>query len=157
MARLVGISPNMNAFLDMIGWSEGTTTIPHSDDGYNVLVGATAKHPILFTSYADHPRIYNARFNSTGAGRYQIIKAMYDDYKVRCGLIDFSPGSQDTIAIKMITERGAVPDIENGNIYNAIALICPIWASLPGGNSGQHQNTMSSLLSYFQSATKYNA
>lgn len=44
---------NVLAFLDMLAWSEGTSTISASDDGYNVIVGGE-----LFTDYSDHPRRY---------------------------------------------------------------------------------------------------
>lgn len=49
--QLVG-GRNMAAFLDMLGFSEGTTTVAGSDDGYNVNVGGK-----LFTGYDRHPRI----------------------------------------------------------------------------------------------------
>jgi muramidase (phage lysozyme) len=73
MARLTGPSANLNAFLDLIAASEGTPVIPGSDDGYDVLVGATRKHPLLFHSYAEHPNVFNRELDSTAAGRYQII------------------------------------------------------------------------------------
>ena len=152
MARLDGISDNLNAMLDAIAWSEGTVQIPDSDDGYKVMVGSTPSNPILFGSYDDHPRRYNPKFNSTAAGRYQIIKGMFDAYKHRLGLLDFSPISQDSIAIQMIRERGALPDIDAGNIFNATTLLCRIWASLPGNTAGQHQNSTASLQAAFIAA-----
>ncbi|MNF05427.1 hypothetical protein D3C80_2051560 [compost metagenome] len=42
----------MIAFLDMLAWSEGTSTIKASDDGYNVLVGGK-----LFSDYSKHPKV----------------------------------------------------------------------------------------------------
>ena len=69
------MTSNEKAFLDMIAFSEiGTALLVKSDNGYNVLVGSTAAKPLLFDSYADHPRIYNKQFNSTAAGRYQLLK-----------------------------------------------------------------------------------
>ena len=62
------MSGNRSAFLDMLAWSEGTSTITDSDDGYNVLCGATPEHPLLFESYADHPRVLNAELDSTARG-----------------------------------------------------------------------------------------
>ncbi|GEM_PF-1965096 len=41
---------NVFAFLDMLAWSEGASTIKSSDDGYKVLVGGT-----LFSDYSKHP------------------------------------------------------------------------------------------------------
>ena len=153
MASIHGISANLNALLDTIAWSEiGPALLSVTDNGYNCLVGSSASDPLTFSSYSDHPRIYNPKFNSTAAGRYQIIKGMYDAYKIRCGLNDFSPISQDTIAVQMIRERGALPDIEDGNLFNAVSLICPIWASLPGNAAGQHQNSTTSLMTAFIAA-----
>lgn len=152
MARLTGISPRFNSFLDTIGWSEGTLQIPGSDDGYNVLVGSTLQHPILFQSYADHPRIYNAQFNSTAAGRYQIIKRNYDIYKPRLGLPDFGPESQDRIAIQMIKECGATPDVEDGNLYKAMVGISSRWASLPFSNAGQNKHSMDEITKAYAAA-----
>lgn len=58
---------NVLAFLDMLAWSEGTSTIRGSDNGYNVVVGGG-----LFNGYADHPRlkVYLPRYKvySTAAG-----------------------------------------------------------------------------------------
>ena len=42
---------NVLRFLDLIAFSEGTSTVKGSDDGYNVLYGGG-----LFQGYADHPR-----------------------------------------------------------------------------------------------------
>jgi muramidase (phage lysozyme) len=64
---------NIAAFIDTIAYSEGTSTINNSDDGYNVLVGSTPNHPILFNDYSTHPNVLNHALDSTAAGRYQII------------------------------------------------------------------------------------
>src|ERR1700742_991434 len=99
---------NLDAFLKMIGFSEGTLFIPHSDEGYRVIVGSTPAHPHLFLSYADHPRIavrLSPTLTSTAAGRYQILERFYDSYKTSLNLPDFSPTSQDAIATQMIRER----------------------------------------------------
>ena len=43
---------NMCAFLDMLAWSElEDELIALSDNGYNVIVGSTPAHPILFTDF----------------------------------------------------------------------------------------------------------
>jgi muramidase (phage lysozyme) len=136
---------NRQAFLDMLAWSEGTSTIPGSDNGYNVLVGSTPQHPLLFRSYADHPRIYNADLDSTAAGRYQLLARYYDAYKEMLGVPDFSPASQDAIAIRQLSERRALADIDTGKLASAILKCGAIWASLPGSPYGQRRNTMNDL------------
>jgi muramidase (phage lysozyme) len=143
---------NRQAFLDMLAWSEGTSTITESDNGYNVLVGSTPSHPLLFDSYADHPRILNAELDSTAAGRYQLLAKYYDAYKQLLKLSDFSPTSQDLIAVQQITERRAMADIAAGNIITAILKCSTIWASLPGAPYGQRQNKLSDLLAEYQKA-----
>ena len=143
---------NRSAFLDMIAWSEGTSTTPGSDNGYNVLVGSTPSHPLLFDGYADHPRVYNHALNSTAAGRYQLLARYYDAYKTLLNLSDFSPASQDAIALQQIKERKALDDIDQGNFVAAILKCSAIWASFPGGNYGQRQNNLRDLQASYQQA-----
>jgi muramidase (phage lysozyme) len=131
---------NRQAFLDMLAWS-----IPDSDNGYNVLVGSTPEYPLLFESYADHPRIYNPDLDSTAAGRYQLLAKYFDAYKQMLNLPDFSPASQDAIALRPISERRALADIDVGNLATAIFKCSTIWASLPGAPYGQRQNKLSDL------------
>jgi muramidase (phage lysozyme) len=127
---------NLKAFLDMIAWSEGTAG--KGDDGYNVLVGGG-----LFEGYADHPRqaIYlsGLRIKSTAAGRYQILARFFDHYRHTLGLKDFSPASQDAIAVQLIRECKAMEDIEAGRLEEAVTKCRSRWASLPGAGYGQHE------------------
>lgn len=147
------MTPNQKAFLDMIAVSEiGTGLLAVSDNGYDVLVGSTPSHPLLFTSYADHPRILNAKMNSTAAGRYQILKRNYDAYKKLLNLPDFSPTSQDAIALQMLKECHALGDIEAGYFHIAVAHCRHIWASLPGAGYGQHENSIDHLQAAFVAA-----
>ncbi len=137
------------AFLDMLAKSEGTTAVHGSDDGYNVLVGGT-----LFHSYADHPRVLvplpHLHIESTAAGRYQLLERYFDVYKRQLHLPDFSPVSQDLIAIQQIRESGALLAIRAGMIAHAISLCAHIWASLPGNNYHQRENKMADLLDDYQ-------
>lgn len=141
---------NLAAFLTMIGWSEGSTRVAGSDNGYNVVVGGT-----LFTSYADHPRIVvnlGSGLYSTAAGRYQIREAIFDAYKKQLQLPDFGPASQDAIAQQLIRECGATSDIVAGSIEDAITACSSRWASFPGAGYGQHTNSVADLLAQFQVA-----
>jgi muramidase (phage lysozyme) len=77
------VTPNLQAFLTMIAVSEGTASI--GDRGYNCIVGSRVGRALLFTSYADHPRVkvqlrvddpktlVDEGLWSTAAGRYQIL------------------------------------------------------------------------------------
>jgi muramidase (phage lysozyme) len=140
---------NISAFLTMIGVSEGTCTLPQSDNGYNVLVGSTPNHLMLFHSYADHPNIYNRALNSTAAGRYQIIHGTWESYKARLTLPDFSPASQDAVATEIIKDFAAMDAVIAGDIDTALMRLNNQWASFPGGNSGQHQNAPAALRQAF--------
>ncbi|CAH3644036.1 TPA: glycoside hydrolase family 104 protein [Citrobacter freundii] len=142
------ISSNLQAFLDMLAWSEGTSRIKGSDNGYNVIVGGA-----LFNGYADHPRklvtLTNLGIKSTAAGRYQLLSRYYDAYKKQLGLKDFSPANQDAIAVQQIRERKALADIEAGYIKEAIAKCSNIWASLPGAGYGQHEHKIDDLVNKY--------
>jgi len=129
---------NLKAFLDMIAYAEiGSQLLKLSNNGYNVVVGSTPSAPLLFQDYSDHPRLYIKSMNSTAAGRYQILKRNYDFYKSKLKLKDFSPSSQDAIALQMIKEQGAYKLVEDGKLKEAIAAIKNIWASMPGSPYGQ--------------------
>ncbi len=144
---------NISAFLTMIAWSElGQSLIDASDNGYNVIVGSRPGRIRLFHDYSDHPGTLvkiNDKISSTAAGRYQILKRYFDHYKKLMHLPDFSPDSQDKIAIRMITEQGALDDILNGHIEDAIAKVSNIWASFPGAGYGQHEQTSADLLAIY--------
>ncbi len=142
------MSPNLKAFLDMIAVSEGTAG--KGDDGYNVIVGGS-----LFESYDDHPRKLvwlRPGLASTAAGRYQLLSRYYDAYKKQLDLPNFSPLSQDLIAVQQIKERGALQDIEKGYISIAIDKVKNIWASLPGAGYNQHENKLDKLITAYKDA-----
>ena len=53
------------------------------------------------------------------------------------GLKDFSPKSQDAVALQQIKERGALLMIDRGDIRQQSTVAANIWASLPGAGYGQ--------------------
>ena len=127
------INNQRKAFLDILAWSGLMGRQKTRNHGYDVIVGGE-----LFTDYSDHPRklvTLNPKLKSTGAGRYQLLSC--------CGmptassrLKDFSPKSQDAVALQQIKERGALPMIDRGDIRQAIDRCSNIWASLPGAGYG---------------------
>lgn len=146
------INAQRKAFLDMLAWSEGTDKPgqPTKNHGYDVIVGGS-----LFTSYADHPRklvTLNPRLKSTAAGRYQLLSRYWDAYRSQLGLKDFSPDSQDAVALQQIKERRALQLIDEGYIRQAIDRCSNIWASLPGAGYGQHEHRIENLLKKFKEA-----
>lgn len=144
---------NVVAFLDMLAWSEGTDNgkQPTKDHGYDVIVGGR-----LFTGYADHPRelvaLPRLGIKSTAAGRYQLLSRYYDAYRRLLGLKDFSPLSQDLIAIQQIRERRALELVKAGQVVKAISFVRNIWASLPGAGYGQHERKLDDLLAAYRKA-----
>lgn len=165
-------------FLDLLGFSEGTSKASNSatakitqNDGYDAIVEGV-DGPAIFTDYSDHPFAHRpavvvvepgARFEdgleSTAAGRYQILLHFFEVYKVTLNLPDFSPLSQDLIAIQMMRERGSLAHLESGRIEAAIAAHvtsvdledaitedASAWASLPGNTYGQGGRSMQQLL-----------
>lgn len=139
---------NEAALLKTIGFSEiGRDLLAHSDNGYNVLYGGG-----LFESYIDHPRkvISVNGITSTAAGKYQILAHIFDYYKASLQLPDFSPTSQDKIALQLIKEVKADILINDGQFQEAIKRCSTRWASLPGSLYRQHTNNMTYLEAYFE-------
>ena len=50
----------------------------------------------------------------------QLLSRWWDAYRKQLGLKDFSPKSQDAVALQQIKERGALPMIDRGDIRQAI-------------------------------------
>ena len=134
----------------MIAWSEGTDNGKQKTNcrGYDVIVGGA-----IFTDFSDHPRqlvsIPRLGIKSTAAGRYQLLSRYWDSYKEQLCLKDFSPASQDAVAIRQIKERNALGAIEAGNIEEAIRRCSNIWASLPGAGYGQNEHKMETLIAKY--------
>ena len=130
---MVEINNQRKAFLDMLGVVGGNwiTDVRKPE----IMVMTSLSGGELFTDYSDHPRklvTLNPKLKSTGAGRYQLLFLLVDAYRKQLGLKDFSPKSQDAVALQQIKERGALPMIDRGDIRQAIDRCSNIWASLPG-------------------------
>jgi muramidase (phage lysozyme) len=155
------ISNNLRAFLDMLAWSEGTSSSPATkNNGYDVIVTGADKKPEIFTDYSDHPfnkgrqsKVINSKgLTSNASGRYQFMLRDWSHYKGLLNLPDFGPESQDKWAIQLIKERRALTDIEAGNIAKAINSCRNIWASLPGAGYGQPEHKIERLLQQYRKA-----
>jgi muramidase (phage lysozyme) len=114
-------NPNVQKFLDFIGKAEGAD--------YNVIVGGKR-----FDDFSKHPGIVGLRTKegpSTAAGKYQITKTTYDDFAPKLGITDFSPESQDRIAVEIFKREKALGDIQKGDFEAAINKLGGRFASLP--------------------------
>jgi len=140
---------NRAAFLLMIRTAEGTA----GRDGYRTLFGGG-----LFDSFADHPRqVVTAMSNgkpisSSAAGAYQFLRRTWDTLAARLGLMDFSPASQDTAALELISEAGALGDVDAGRFALAVRKVRKIWASMPGAGYGQPEVALNQLQAAYQAA-----
>ena len=117
--------------------------------GYDVIVGGE-----LFTDYSDHPQTCHAK-PKTQINRRRTLPASsrwWDAYRKQLGLKDFSPKSQDAVALQQIKERGAFTMIDRGDIRQAIDRCSNIWASLPGAGYGQFEHKADSLIAKFKEA-----
>lgn len=110
--------------LQTINWAEGS---PDWNEAFNF---------IKFNNYGPHPNLHTPFGNdgdySTAAGAYQILYSTWHSAINALGLPDYmSPENQDQVAIYLIDIRGALYDVDNGNIENAIQKLSWEWASLP--------------------------
>jgi muramidase (phage lysozyme) len=120
-------NPNVRQFLDFLGKAEGAD--------YNVIVGGKK-----FDDFSKHPNVVGLRTKegpSTAAGKYQIVKTTYDDIAPKLGITDFSPQSQDRIAVALLDRRGALDDVVSGKFDSAINKLGKEWASLPSSTYKQ--------------------
>jgi len=151
--------PRLPAFLDLVAWSEGTSTSSITRDrGYDVVVSGIYG-PEIFSGYEDHPFADGRSpvlvrrvplLTSTASGRYQLLLHWWDLYKSQLHLPDFSPLSQDLVALQQIKERGGRGLILSGDIAGAIHACSNIWASFPGNTYNQGGKTLDYLLQKYE-------
>jgi muramidase (phage lysozyme) len=119
---------NVRAFLKAIADAEGGDY----DFKYGAVKGRK-NDPWRFTDYTTHPGPGSGGV-TTAAGMYQITKATWEDHGGRrMGLIDFSPETQDLIAVSILRGSGAIEKIKAGDIQSGVAKASHQWAALPTG------------------------
>ena len=116
---MVEINNQRKAFLDMLAWSEGTDNGRQKtrNHGYDVIVGGE-----LFTDYSDHLKLVtlNPKLKINRRRTLPASFPLVGCHRKQFGLKDFSPKSQDAVALQQIKERGALPMISIdrcSNIY----------------------------------------
>ena len=106
---------NVKAFLFMIGKSEG--------GDYHALYGWHHTTKWTFTDESTHPGA-GKDGKTTAAGLYQINRACWTEMGQKAqGLTDFSPHTQDLIAVQNIRAHKAIDSIVEGDIKTAINLL----------------------------------
>ncbi len=140
-----GANANVKAFLDVIGYAEGT------GDSYNIIFTGAR-----FGGYGDHPRSLrcNGGLCSDAAGRYQFLSTTWDSVKRGAGVWDFSPESQDKACIYLLKSLGMYNTIAGisgiGDFERAAYGVATTWASFPGSPYGQPTHSLGNLWAKFQ-------
>ncbi|GJD22855.1 hypothetical protein RIVM261_078110 [Rivularia sp. IAM M-261] len=144
---ITNYSPHMTAFLATIRWAE-TGTSEYSSYHKLVFNGT-------FDDFSTHPKIKQcARVSgrnvcSTAAGAYQMLDISWNDLQPNLGLKDFSPPSQDKMAVEYIRRNKAVDDVESGNVEMAFCKVGKVWASLICNDYNQNPRTIEELKNYY--------
>ena len=135
--------PNVLKFLNLIARAEGTEKY-----GYNTAFGGG-----YFGDLSQHPNIKknftqtDGKVNSSGvAGRYQFTNKTWNGLSKKYGFEDFGAVNQDLGAIALITENGALKDVQSGNYKKAIDKLGNIWASFPSSTYKQRKRSYEYLL-----------
>jgi len=116
--------PNVQGFLSLVANTEGATYNSRFGDR----LGGRRK---TFDDYSQYPDGGPANDPS---GRYQFNPNTYDDLSRKLGLTDYSPHTQDLMAVQRIIDRGAMPSLLAGDLDAVLPDVAPEWASLPQGS-----------------------
>ncbi|OZB49736.1 MAG: hypothetical protein B7X60_00015 [Polynucleobacter sp. 39-45-136] len=120
-------NPNVRTFLNFLGKSEGAD--------YNTVVGGSK-----FSDFSAHPNqigLVTSDGPSTAAGKYQITGTTYRDVAPKIGVADFSPESQDKVAVELIKRNNAMDNVLKGDFMGAVDKLGGVWASLPSSKYNQ--------------------
>ena len=140
--------PNIQKFLDMTKKAEGTAKYA---DPYRVAGGGKVTltqldkyEPTMW----DFKETTGKKNKSSAAGAYQVLKNTYDDVAPKLGLTDFSPRSQDLIALELMRRNNSLDDILKGDFQSAIKKNNKTWASFPGSPYDQPKRGMQAMMGY---------
>jgi muramidase (phage lysozyme) len=119
----------VKAFLVAIAESEGGSY--HAKYGYGWAPGFQSGK-WTFTDESTHPGAgYGGK--TTASGMYQITIATWSEYAGKMGLTDFTPNTQDLIAVDILRTLGVIDKIKAGDIPGAMPKAATRWAALPEG------------------------
>jgi uncharacterized Zn-binding protein involved in type VI secretion len=144
---------NVQAFLKAVAEAEG--------GGYDFKFGAVKgrkNDPWRFGDYSTHPGPGKGGV-MTAAGMYQITKATWTDHgNQRMGLTDFSPDTQDLIAVSIIRGGAVIDKLIAGDIEAVLLKTSVQWAALPMGRGkpgrypGQHYVEFEKFVAMYKAA-----
>ena len=159
--------PRVRAYLDTIAYTEGYLNGRPTE--YNSREGdGFAGRRLLFDGYDHYPQTGGIIFNGapqSAAGRYQITKDTYGEYRDRLGLVGYSPQVQDVMAVQMLRDNGAIGRLMSGDVAGAVDASSGRWVSMPryvGGQwrpryDGQKAVPIDAIQSYYQDRLRLHA
>ena len=118
---------NIAAFLRSIAAAEGGDY----DFKYGAVKGKR-NDPWRFADTSTHPGAGHGG-KTTAAGMYQITIATWRQHGGKMGLTDFTPRTQDLIAVEMLRSLGVIEKIKVGEIAGVMPQVARWWAALPMG------------------------
>jgi len=121
------VHPNIQAFLRAIATAEG--------GGYDFKYGAVRgrrNDPWRFTDFSTRPGPGRGG-RVTAAGMYQETRPTWREMSAKMGLNDFSPATQDLVAVEILRTIGALDAIVRGDLAAALDKASHRWSSLPRG------------------------
>lgn len=143
--------PNVSAFIKSIAEAEG--------GGYDFKYGAVKgkrNDPWRFTDFSTHPGPgFGGR--TTAAGMYQITVDTWREHGGKMGLTDFSPKTQDLMAVEMLRSVGVIDKIKAGDIAGAMGPTAVKWAALPKGPGQGNQYPAQPFVKYEEFLRNYHA
>lgn len=118
---------NVKAFIAAIAMAEG--------GDYNLKFGGVKgkKHDKWqFSDFSTHPGP-GIDGKTTAAGMYQINRDTWKEMGAKMGLGDFTPETQNLLAVEILRTLGVIGDIISGDIAVALSSASRRWAALPQG------------------------
>jgi muramidase (phage lysozyme) len=142
---------NVSAFLKAIAEAEG--------GGYDFKYGANKgkrNDPWRFADFSSHPGA-GAGGKTTAAGMYQITIDTWRQHGGKMGLTDFSPKSQDLMAIEILRSVGVIDNIQRGDVAGAMGPAANKWAALPMGPGLANRYPAQPYMTYEDFLSNYHA
>lgn len=118
---------NVKAFIGAIAAAEG--------GDYNLKFGGVKgkkNDKWQFSDYSTHPGA-GSDGKTTAAGMYQINKATWKEMGDKMGLSDFSPETQDLLAVEILRTINVLENVAAGDLTPALRAASRRWAALPQG------------------------
>lgn len=150
------LQKRVQAFLDLIAWSEGTSIHPLTKcNGYDVIVTGE-QGPEVFHDFTCHPFTLGRKpvrvrdnptlLESTASGRYQISLPTWTDLVHRYHIGSFTTQNQDRAALALLVDCKALDHIYRQELELAFEAASLEWASFPGNLYGQGAHDTATLI-----------